>query len=85
MSVQCHSTLHIKAACGALFILISEKTVSIFMPEEFDMPEILDTGSIAYQLKRTYPTRKRKKKVKLRDAHKTLGSMKAKKGYRKST
>jgi len=49
------------------------------------MPEVIDTGTIGYQLKRSYPTRKRKKKVKLKDAYKTLGSMKAKKGYRKST
>ena len=48
------------------------------------MAEVIDTGNIAYQLKRSYPKRKRKKKVKLRDAHKTLGSIKSKKGYLKS-
>ena len=40
------------------------------------MAEILDTNTIGYQLKRTYPKRKRKKKLKLRDAYETMGRKK---------
>ena len=31
----------------------------------------IDTGAIGYQLKRTYPKRKKKKKLKLREAYET--------------
>ena len=40
------------------------------------MAEILDTNTIAYQLKRKYPKKKKKKKTKIRDMYTTLAAIK---------